>query len=98
MFWHFCHGLRYCTRPVAGQFPVPSGSVAYSVAIKCARLYVLVVLQCSVLVFFFPPSSPLTIISTITIVLISPLNPLFSVTSAWAGARCGARGSWLGCG
>ena len=35
-------------RPVVGQFSVPSGSVAYSVAIKCARLYVLVVLQCIV--------------------------------------------------
>ena len=71
----------------------------FTVAIKCARLYVLVVLQCvvssgrlaeccSVLVFFFPPTSTLAII----IVLISPLSPLFSVTSAWAGAGCGRQG------
>ena len=49
---------------------------------------------CSVLVFFFPPTSTLAII----IVLISPLSPLFSVTSAWAGAGCGRQGQWLGCG
>ena len=66
----------------------------FTVAIKCADLYVLVVLQCIVLSFsvFFPPSSLLTIIITIIIDLISPLNPLFSVTSAWAGAGCGGQG------
>ena len=47
---------------------------------------------CSVLVFFSLPPHPLTIIATIIIVLIAPLNPLFSVTSAWAGAGCGRWG------
>ena len=44
---------------------------------------------------FSPPSSPLTIIITIIIVLISPLNPLFNVTSAWArGWVAGKAGFW----
>ena len=68
VFWHFCQGLGYCTRPDVRQFPVSYGSAIYCCN-KCADLYVLVVLQCVVLSFsvFFPPSSLLTIIITIII-------------------------------
>ena len=98
----FFQCLGYFTRPVVGKIPVLPGSVVYSsVAIyacgfTCACSLTMrsvwgVLLSFSV---FPPPSSPLIII----IVLISPLNSRFSVTGAWAGAGCGAQGSWLGCG
>ena len=70
-----------------------------------AHLHVLVVLQCIVFrascsaLVFFPslPSLIIIIISSSSIVLISPLNSWFSVTGAWAGAECGGRGSKQGC-
>ena len=65
-----------------------------------AGLHVLVILQC--IVFrascsaFFPPPSSSTIIISMMIVLISPLNSPFSVTSAWAVAAGLVAGLWVG--